>query len=555
METTKNTRHTVIGLYGSHNSALALAIDGKIECVLEVERFSNYKSAAVASYKVVTNPFVTLKHMVQWIQKKYDIEEFDVCIALNTDVVYDEKLYEMRNLIPAKQYVDEFHHLSHGAGAFYQSPYQEALIFSFDGGGNDGKFNIYHATRRDGLQPLRTVINPVYNYSHIHYDLGFPYMVFGHYLADITLDQLSEGNLVYPGKLMGLASYGKVNHFWAPHFRSFYKQDVNGLNYQDAITFLSKNIKINFDINNRLTGQTAYDVAATSQYVFEECFLEIARPYMEKYPDLPICIAGGCGLNIILNTRLVKEFNRQVFVGPNPNDCGIAVGAVLNYLKPEHSVDLTYSGPPLLDIDTLAEYAHWRVCRELTTNQEYGKYFQAPASILVEDLVDGKIVGVARGRSEHGPRALGNRSILCNPSIANMKDILNMKVKNREWYRPFAPVVRLEDVSKYFEWDQDARWMSFCPTVREEWRDRLAAITHVDNTARVQTVTREQNEWLYDLLTEFERRTGIGVLLNTSFNVSGRPILSTIKDAIKIYDETNMDALLIENVYFRKNEF
>jgi carbamoyltransferase len=171
---------------------------------------------------------------------------------------------------------------------------------------------------------------------------------------------------------------------------------------------------------------------------------------------------------------------------------------------------------------------------------------------LAQDLLDGKIVGVARGKPEHGPRALGNRRIHSNPSIPDMKDTLNEKVKHREWYRPFAPVVRLEDVSKYFEWEGESRWMSFCPKVKEEWREKLAAITHIDGTARVQTVTREQNEWLYDLLTEFDRINGVGVLLNTSFNVDGKPILSSIKDAFKILESTQMDGLVIENYYFKK---
>jgi carbamoyltransferase len=133
-----------------------------------------------------------------------------------------------------------------------------------------------------------------------------------------------------------------------------------------------------------------------------------------------------------------------------------------------------------------------------------------------------------------------------------MKDVLNEKVKHREWYRPFAPVVRLEDVSEYFKWKSESRWMSFCPKVKEEWRDQLSAITHIDNTARVQTVTREQNEWLYDLITEFKKHTGIGVLLNTSFNVDGKPILSTIQDAFKILETTQMDGLVLENTYIKK---
>ena len=161
-------------------------------------------------------------------------------------------------------------------------------------------------------------------------------------------------------------------------------------------------------------------------------------------------------------------------------------------------------------------------------------------------------MGIARDRMEHGPRALGNRSILCNPSIPEMKDILNEKVKHREYYRPFAPVVRLEDVSEYFEWEGESRWMTFCPKVKKEWRKKLPSITHVDNTARIQTVTQEQNPWLYELLTKFKEKTGVGVLLNTSFNVNGKPILNTIRDAFEILDKSEMDGLVIEDTYIKK---
>ena len=230
---------------------------------------------------------------------------------------------------------------------------------------------------------------------------------------------------------------------------------------------------------------------------------------------------------------------------------------MLKHLKPKTPVDITYKGLPILDkamlAQTLNEYPY--VKKLMPKDEEYHSFEQHDFSIVLEDLANGKIIGVAQGQAEHGPRALGHRSILCNPSIPEMKDILNAKVKHREWYRPFAPVVRLEDVNKYFEWEGESRWMSFCPTVRKEWRKKLAAITHIDNTARVQTVTKEQNEWLYNLLTEFEKKTGIGVLLNTSFNVNGKPILSTYKDAFIIYNNTELDCLLLEDYYIRKEIF
>jgi carbamoyltransferase len=546
-----------ISFYGSHNATYVVEENGEILLVLEVERFLNYKNSGMAQYLCPKVPdLIFLSHYIpQHIMKKLNIKKFDTCYIMNGAVIMDEKTYYLGKNIIADKYKFPTHHQSHAAGTFYQSPYQEALIFSFDGGGDDGKFNVYIAHRETSVKLLESINSPVSDNPHIHYDLGFPYMLFGEYLADIKYEGLGMGNLIYPGKIMGLASYGNVNEEWLPHFIEFYKSNPDGghhgawddtgyYDYEPKLNKLGEQIGIKFDIKNRLSNQVAYDIAATSQRAFEECFLEIAKPYFDIFPDMPICITGGCGLNITLNTRLVEEFKRKVFVGPNPNDCGIALGAILHELKPTHPVDITYSGLDLLDIDTLGQYI------QNSSAQFTSHMVNIPE--LAKDIANGKIIGVARGKAEHGARALGNRSIICNPSLPEMKDILNAKVKHREWYRPFAPVVRLEDVNKYFEWKGESRWMTFCPKVKKKWRDKLASITHVDNTARVQTVTREQNEWLYDLITEFEKETGVGVVLNTSFNVDGKPILSTIKDAFTILETTQMDGLVLENTYIKK---
>jgi carbamoyltransferase len=213
---------------------------------------------------------------------------------------------------------------------------------------------------------------------------------------------------------------------------------------------------------------------------------------------------------------------------------------ILNHIKPEKAMDVTYAGIEILDKNTLMTYVEDKRGNQLNL------------TTLAKDLSDGKIVGVVRGTSEHGPRALGNRSILCNPAHPDMKKVLNTNVKNREWFRPFAPVCRLEDVEKYFHFSGESRWMSFCPTVREEWRERLKAITHVDNTARVQTVTQKQNPWLYQLLGEFEKYSGFGVLLNTSFNINGKPLLSRYADAITVFEQTHLDRLVLADYYFTK---
>ena len=526
-----NNSKANIAFYGSHNSAIAVEKDGKVITVIEIERFLNQKNAGYSQYLVsYTRPYL-VKQILEYIKKEFGVEEYETCYFLNTDCIEDEVRYHHHKMIPAENYVGTMHHESHAACGYYQSDYKDALIVYFDGGGNDGFFNVYVAEDRKEIKLI----------DKFPIDLGFPYMSFGDYLGDIKHEPaLSIGNLVYSGKIMGLCSYGKVREEWLPHFEEYYRKKPDGVNFRGFIKELGEQIGITFSVKDRLFGDDAYDVAMTSQQAFENVFLDIMNPFLEQYPDLPLIVVGGCGLNILLNTRLKEELNRGVFVPPNPNDCGIAAGMILNHIKPEKAIDLTYAGIPILDRDTLMSYVEDKRPNKLEIPK------------LVYDLKNGKIVGVVRDTSEHGPRALGNRSILCNPSYPDMKDVLNAKVKNREWYRPFAPVVRLEDVSKYFNFEGESRWMGFCPTVKEEWREQLVSITHVDGTARVQTVTEEQNPWLYDLITEFEKETGIGVLLNTSFNVNGKPILSRYMDAIKVYENTQMDCLLLQDFYFRK---
>lgn len=522
-----------ISFYGSHNAGVVVEEDGKIITVIEIERFLNSKNAGYSQYLVCKTRPHLLTEIVEWIKRKYNIIEFENCLAMNSDTIEGDTKVFYEQLIPAKNYIyDNLHHFSHAANGFYQTNYNEALIVSFDGGGNDGFFNIYHAENRKSITEVDRLV----------YDLGFPYMSFGDYLNDIKLEPaLNIGNLVYSGKIMGLCSYGNLRPEWLEPIKEYYLSKPDGNNYTQLLEILGNKIGITFSRSERLKDQIAWDLAKTSQIAFEDIFLTLVNPYLKQYPDIPLIVVGGCALNILLNTRLKQELKRDIFIPPNPNDCGIASGMMLNFLKPDTAMDLTYSGLPILDYDTLMQILEEKYNYDVVSNDK-----------LVRLLDNGKIIGVIRNTSEHGPRALGNRSILCDPTKHGMKDILNQKVKHREWYRPFAPVVRLEDVSKYFEFEGESRWMGFCPKVREEWQERLISITHIDGTARVQTVTREQNEWLYDLLTDFEKVSGVGVLLNTSFNVNGKPITTTLKDALKVYDSTDLDALVLQDFLIKK---
>jgi len=529
-----------IAFYGSHNGGVVVEEQGTYY-VIEFERFFNVKNMGLAQYKSLKYRDEGIRSVLQYIEKELRIKPpFDNLLHINTECSHDDICTSYKDYIPALNVYEGFHHHSHACGSFYQSPFDKALIFSFDGGGNDCFFNIFLADRKTGATYIGKT-NPTQP-APFDCDLGFPYMCFAHFCNDINQEWIADGNLVYSGKIMGLCNYGEVRPEWLPYFRQFYKSHPEGTNYIDKLNnIIGVNCGLVFDENNRFSGQLSWDIAATSQQAFEDCFFEIADPYIQTYDKLPIILTGGCALNILLNTKVSTRYpGRDIFVAPNSNDCGIAFGLLAGFNKPSTPVDITYAGMDILDSNA---YPSW-----IESNDTYRVTFDD----ITDKLKDGKIFGVVRGRCEHGPRALGNRSILCDPSYPQMKDILNQKVKHREWYRPFAPVVRLEDVSKYFEWDKESQHMLFCPNVRPEWRDRLSSITHVDGTARVQTVTREQNKWLYDLLTEFEKKSGHGVLLNTSFNIAGKPILNTIADAMHVLNNSEMDYLIINDFYCGK---
>jgi len=515
-----------LSIFGSHNAAIAISFGGEILEVVELERFINEKNAAFVFWGNHPNLFELVTEVANYLKQKYNVTHYD-------NVIYNSCSDNIERIFPANNYEWVPHHQAHAYSGLYQSPYNqntECLIISFDGGSDEGFFNVYLGTKGKELEKIYAGKK----------DYAVSYMMPAHYIEDIKQEDIFTGNLVYAGKLMGLAAFGKIKEKYIQPLIDFYHS--NKTDNIPAAKERFEQIFSQFGIHNdtiRLAGQEAWDLAATNQYVFELLFQKETDAILKAYPNHPIVIVGGCGLNIINNTKLASS--RNIFVPPNPNDCGLAVGLLASKIKPFAPVDCTYIGPEVWDNLDLGRHLFERKGTFLNLDK------------LAVDIISGKIFGVVRGRCEQGPRALGNRSIICNPTIAGMKDTLNARVKGREYYRPFAPVVRLEDVNKYFYATTESRWMSFCPKVRPEYRDILSAITHADGTARVQTVTREQNEFLYDLLTKINDITGYGVLLNTSFNVAGKPILNTYREAFQVLDTKDMDGLILDNYCFMKN--
>ena len=418
------------------------------------------------------------------------------------------------------------HHETHAASAFYMSPFEEALVVSYDGGGDDGHFNVYTANKK-GIKLLEKVPS----------DFGGGYLLCGSMIREVA--EKSRHQLALSGKMMGLCAYGNVIEEYVPAFAMFFfNRDYKQLAEKTGLPL--KNLDNPWDNpleNWVFEGQEGYDIAATAQRAFEVAFFSVLDRYDN---DVPLVLTGGCALNVLVNEQLKKHTNRQIYVPPNPHDGSLSLGHMFLYKKPEKSVNITYAGLPLTDKELFPEYIDKYNARKIDKKE------------LAQLIKDGNIIGLVYGDSEVGPRALGNRSIVCDPNIREMKDILNAKVKFREWYRPFAPFCKKEDAPKYFESRNfdNLEYMSYAPKVKDEYVEKLPSITHIDNTARLQTVTEESHVEFYELLTEFGKISETNVLLNTSFNIRGYPILSSIEDALYALNNTQMDYVVIEDYLF-----
>jgi carbamoyltransferase len=521
-----------LAIYSGHNASFTIAENGKILEVLDLERLVNIKNIGLAWYNPKINSTLDgYKHVLKYFEEKYGATKYENILCNHSDLKALSLITNsFHDFLKAKNIKSYGHQEGHAYNSFYQSDFEEADIISFDGGGDDGCYNFYKANRKNGIEFIK--YDPRVN-------LGEKYGYLGFHCKSIKQEPIDlQGMIVYPGKLMGLVGYGNVLHDKLDAFRSYY----TGHHWSPEMRLEhieSLQISTGMPVGKELVeGQLEKDIIATSQHMFETIFDEVLHDNITDR-ESNLVLTGGCALNILNNTRVAQT--RPTFISPNPDDRGLSLGFMLAHLKPEEPFDSTYIGPEAFDKATLMEYVTKYNATEIKMIDIADRLFMRH-----------KILGVVRGNMEHGARALGNRSIICHPSAPDMKNVLNQKVKNREYYRPFAPVVRLEDVSKYFEWEGETRWMSFCPKVRPEWRGKLDAITHVDGTARVQTITREQNKFLYDLLTILSAQYEIGVLLNTSFNIAGKPILNTYRDAVWMLENTQMDGLILEDYFIMK---
>ncbi len=450
------------------------------------------------------------------------------------------------------------HHIAHIASAYYCSPWEKAAGFSYDGSGD---FVSTMMARCEGNEI--EVLDRVY----LPHSLGSFYTMICEFIG-----YKKYGD---EGKVMGLAPYGKDTYI--EKLRKVI--GLNNGNFQLDLNYfkpLGSNqgmqvlpdgtVRLARHFSDRMVEffgqprephseitQRDMDLAFAMQHRFEEVFFHLLNELHQRVPVEDLAMAGGCALNSVANGKLFRETPfRRTWIQPAAGDEGLAIGAALHtwhsVLKQprRYVMKNSYLGPEFADAKIEADLK--------SAGLSYRKLEREPLlDAVAGEVAAGNVVGWFQGRMEWGPRALGNRSIVAHPGRPDMKDILNARIKHREWFRPFAPSIMAEYQNEYFEHNHPSPFMLHVYKIRPEKRKELCAVNHVDDTGRLQTVSREENPMYYDLIDAFRRKTGIPVILNTSFN-ENEPVVCAPAEAIDCFKRTRMDGLAIGSYLVLKSE-
>ncbi len=558
-----------------HDSAAALVVDGLPVCAVQEERLTRRKGDAAFPLSAI-----------EWCLEHAGLEPD----ALDAVVFYERPMLKfdriltcalrafprswrafpkaMKNSlgekvwirgiissqlgVPGSKILFTRHHESHAAAAFLTAPTRRAAILTTDGVGEWTTLAVGHGERRPDGGTAITLLREI-RFPH---SLGMLYSTFTAYLGfAVNEDEY---------KVMGLAAYGrptmvdKVRRLIQRTPDGAFRLDMDYFEFHSTAerSYSSRFVDLfgpprspyePIDLDTE-EGRRYADCSASVQLVLEDTLVDIARALHQETGLADLCLGGGVALNCVANARILAESGfERMFVPPAPGDAGCALGAALyadriHFGNPDRDIpDHPFWGPPV-DAGELA-----RVARE--DNQPVNELDDRKLiDQIADDLHAGRIVGWMDGAMELGPRALGHRSILAAPHSAEMRDRLNRDIKHREEFRPFAPVVPVEAADRYFELPPGgarlARFMSGVFPVRPEWREKLAAITHVDGSARLQVLERDMAPRLYDLLQSYGRRSGIPVLLNTSFNVAGEPIVNRAVEGYTTFRRCGIDVLV-----------
>ena len=584
-----------------HDSAAAILVDGNILAAAQEERFSRKKHDPRYPFNAVKyvldesnlnlnqidhivffeKPFLKFERLLE-TYLAFAPKGFS-SFSLSMPIWLREKLFQKKFLFEKLQSHDKKfneikkisfseHHYSHAASAFYPSPFKEALVLTLDGVGEWATTTLAIG-KNNSLKMLKEI--------HFPHSLGLLYSAFTYYVGF----KVNSGEY----KLMGLAPYGKpkykdliLNNLLDLKEDGSFRLNMSYFNYATGLTMTNKKFSSLFghpvrDFSKDKLTQFHMDIASSIQAVTEEIILKLTRAIAKDFKIKNLCLAGGVALNCVANGKILKDkVFENIWIQPASGDAGGSLGAALGYWyrelnKPREDfsdqMKGSYLGPKFeenqVEISLKKLKAKFKKFDEKSVNQ-----------IIAKKLSENKIVGWFQGRMEFGPRALGARSILADPRSEKMQKDLNLKIKFRESFRPFAPSVLREDLSKWFELDYDSPYMSIVADIEKSKklqitddherlfgieklnikRSIIPAVTHVDYSARIQTVHKETNPRYYDLISEFKKITNCPILVNTSFNVRGEPIVCTIEDAFNCFMGTNLDILVIENFILYKEE-
>ena len=584
-----------------HDSAAALIIDGKIVAAAQEERFARKKHDP-------QYPFNAIEYVLK--ESKLNINNIDHIVffekpflkferlletymafapkgfksfSLSMPIWLREKLFQKKFLFDKLQQHDENfndikkikfseHHYSHAASAFYPSPFKDAVILTLDGVGEWATTTVAIGNENK-LEILKEI--------HFPHSLGLLYSAFTYY----TGFKVNSGEY----KLMGLAPYGKpifkeliINKLLDLKDDGSFKLNMKYFNYATGLTMTNNKFSKLFGHSVRepkkvLLNEFHMNIAASIQAVTEEIVLRLTKNIAKEYKVRNLCLAGGVALNCVANGKILKsKIFDNIWIQPAAGDAGGSLGAALAYWHHElkmprneykDQMQGSYLGPKFENNLIEEKLKHLKANYKKKNSSEI-------VSATAKELSKEKTVGWFQGRMEFGPRALGGRSILADPRSEKMQKELNLKIKFRESFRPFAPSILREDVKDWFELDSDSPYMLLVADIKKEKqikmteideslfgieklnikRSNIPAVTHVDYSARIQTVHEETNPKYYQLIKEFKKITNCPILVNTSFNVRGEPIVCSVEDAFNCFMGTNLDILVIEDFILFKED-
>jgi carbamoyltransferase len=582
-----------------HDSAACILEDGKIIAAAQEERFTrikhdpsyphnavefvlkfaNLKLSEVDQIVFFEKPFLKFERLLEtyvafapkgfvsfskamplWIKEK----------LFQKKLLFDKLKNHDKSYISDKNIFFSDHHLSHAASAFFPSPFDEAVVLTADGVGEWATTTV--AIGKDNNLEIKKEI-------HFPHSLGLLYSAFTYYIGF----KVNSGEY----KLMGLAPYGnpiyqdKIKQLIDLKDDGTFRLDQKYFNYATGLTMTNQKFNNLFgqkprDSKNEKITQFHMDIAASIQKVTEEVMINLAKSIRYEYGIKNLCLAGGVALNCVANGKILREkIFDNIWIQPAAGDAGGSLGAALALWHIDHGNKRSVN----LNDDMNGSYLGCEFNQEEIENElkKVGAIFE---TLNYEELINTtakflsneKAIGWFQGRMEFGPRALGGRSILGDPRSDKMQKNLNLKVKYRESFRPFAPSVLREDLSDWFDINVDSPYMLLVSNINSNKkiemtneqknlfgidklnikRSEIPAVTHVDYSARVQTVTKNTNKRYYDLISKFKEITGCPVIVNTSFNVRGEPIVNTPKDAFNCFMGTDLDYLVIGNCILDK---